>query len=188
MYCERCNIDFPEGLRYCKWCGQTLGERKRVTSELYTCPSCSSQVRQGWVFCKSCGSRLQAEQPQKRSEITCPHCGTKAASSALRCARCGEDLTEPVGTPVERAPDTAKQTGACWSCGEPLEPNSLYCKSCGSAVYAGPRLSEEPQLFCPTCKSPSPVGSFNCRLCGEPLNSAQSSGLETKVHVVPGQL
>jgi hypothetical protein len=33
MYCERCNIDFTEGLRYCKWCGQTLIERHRDTSE-----------------------------------------------------------------------------------------------------------------------------------------------------------
>lgn len=184
MYCERCNIDFPEGLRYCKWCGQTLGERRRVTSELYTCPACSSQVRQGWVFCKSCGSRLEAEGGPKLAEISCPRCGTKSPSSAARCNRCGEDLTEPVAPAAEPAAE-ASQPGACWSCGEALEPNSLYCKSCGSAVYAGPRISDERQVFCAVCKSPSPVGSFNCRVCGEPLPTTPSVGLETKVHVVP---
>jgi len=175
MFCERCNIDFPEGLRYCKWCGQSLGERQRVTSELYTCPACSSQVRKGWVFCKSCGSRLDTAPPKpKTSEIFCPRCGSKSATSSLNCVRCGEDLSqfeEPVAT---REQKTATP-GGCWSCGEPLEPNSLYCKSCGSAVYAEPSDSDERKLLCPTCKSFSPVGSLDCRICGAPLEEPRNT-------------
>ena len=45
MYCERCNIDFTEGLRYYKWCGQTLIERRRDTSELQACPNCAAAVQ-----------------------------------------------------------------------------------------------------------------------------------------------
>ena len=193
MLCERCNIDFPEGLRYCKWCGETLHERKRDTSELYTCPACSSQVRQGWVFCKSCGARLNLGGPHQQTEIFCPRCGNKASTAALNCQRCGEDLTQPV-SPQQGAEDTSKgrATGTCWSCSEPLEPNSLYCKACGSAVYAGPTIAHEGGgLLCSTCKSVSPVGSFNCRVCGAPLTAAlgadasNTSGAETKVHSVP---
>jgi formylglycine-generating enzyme required for sulfatase activity len=174
MYCERCNIDFGEGLRYCKWCGETLHERRRVTSELYTCPACSSQVRQGWLFCKSCGARLDASATTQASlELDCPRCGSKTTTTSLTCTRCGEDLTKILDSKAVPEETAAKRSaGGCWACGETLEPNSLYCKSCGSAVYAGPEAPQPPQLLCSRCKSYSPVGSLNCVSCGNPLTAS----------------
>src|ERR1700746_1152201 len=107
MYCERCNIDFPEGLRYCKWCGQGLIERRRATSELYNCPTCAATVQAAWAFCKGCG------QPLTR----------KPASGSL-----GSETGTPSTAVMARCP----------AGGDPLDRESLYCKSCGSAVYSQP--------------------------------------------------
>src|SRR5262249_59317627 len=106
MYCERCNIDFSEGLRYCKWCGQTLVERRRNTSDLHFGPNCSAAVQPKWAFCKVCGVQL-ASVPRQSVSTICPQCGTKSDSGALHCLACGHHLqaaSEAAGT---EAPSTS---------------------------------------------------------------------------------
>ena len=177
MHCDRCNVDFPEGLRYCKWCGESLVDRPRVTSELHSCPSCSAAIQPGWTFCKLCGERLHSVA----REAGCPACGAETEAGAPTCLRCGEDLT---GGPAGKiAPDPADSSvfAACSSCGEQLETGSLYCKGCGSAVY-----TEKPfggsALLCGACNSYSPLGSRVCRVCGVPL----VQGLRTVVDFPAG--
>src|SRR4029078_8965622 len=110
MYCERCSKDFPEGLRYCKWCGVPLVDHPRITSELHSCPSCSAAIQPDWVFCKACGERLHTKR------------GEHAASS--------ENAETQTATFGEAS------AGHCSACGESLDTGSLYCKACGSAAYA----------------------------------------------------
>ena len=159
MHCERCNVDFSEGLRYCKWCGEALVDRPRVTSELHTCPSCSAAIQPGWTFCKACGERLQgAGKPGTEGE--------GARSSAEKAA-------------IETETVTAK---SCTSCGERLDTGSLYCKGCGSAVYTEQTPFGGSALLCGECKSFSPLGSEVCRVCGAPLGQ----GARTVVDFRPG--
>src|SRR5881392_3752125 len=105
MHCAKCNIDFPEGLRYCKWCGEALVDRPRVTSELHTCPSCAIAVKPGWTFCKSCGERLDGSA--RASTRACPECGADLEPDSRHCPRCGEDLT---GKSPKAAPQSSADT------------------------------------------------------------------------------
>ena len=72
MHCERCNVDFSEGLRYCKWCGEALVDRPRITSELHSCPSCSAAIQPGWTFCKACGEGFRV-LPVSSRKPRAPH-------------------------------------------------------------------------------------------------------------------
>lgn len=133
MHCEQCNTDFPEGLRYCKWCGGPLVNRPRITSELHACPKCSAAIQPGWTFCKACGERLHASR--NAVGIACPNCGAPTEPGAQTCVRCGEELEgrEAPSNPQEFV-DTARMV-KCSTCGERLDTGSLYCKACGSAAY-----------------------------------------------------
>ena len=168
MHCDRCNVDFPEGLRYCKWCGESLVDRPRITSELHSCPSCSAAIQPGWTFCKLCGERLHSVASEA-GVAACPRCGAEAEAGAATCLRCGEDLT---GGPARKiAPEAADTSvfAACSSCGERLDTGSLYCKGCGSAVYTEKTPFGGSALLCGACKSYSPLGSRVCRVCGASL-------------------
>lgn len=166
MYCERCNIDFPEGLRYCKWCGQTLVERRRNTSELHFCPNCSAAVQPRWAFCKVCGVRLTTA-PRAAVVTTCPQCGTSVSPGALHCLNCGYNL-HANGEAVSEAPSTTI-IALCPTCGERIDPGSVYCKGCGAALYEQQTPFGESAIICSACQSFNPVGSSICRVCGASL-------------------
>ncbi len=174
MHCDRCNVDFPEGLRYCKWCGGALVDRPRITSELHSCPSCSAAIQPGWTFCKACGERLQGAALKPTGD-GCPRCGAGNEPDAPKCSRCGQDLTG--ASPGKGASASAEPSVAvaCTSCGEGLDTGSLYCKGCGSAVYVEHSVYTEQTpfsgsaLLCGACNSYSPLGSRVCRICNAPL-------------------
>src|ERR1051326_5475827 len=132
MYCDRCNIDFSEGLRYCKWCGQTLVERKRVTSELNACPTCQATVKPSWVFCKSCGVRLTGEHAHETSESALALAPEMASTSLM---------------------------AKCSACGEKVDTGSVYCKGCGAALYEKQTPFGSSAMLCGLCQSYSPLGS-----------------------------
>lgn len=177
MHCDKCNIDFPEGLRYCKWCGEALANRPRVTSELHACPSCSATVEPNWTYCKACGERLHgaANEP---SGVVCPECGAFSEPGARNCSRCGEDLTG--GHDTQAAQDSADTIVivACSSCGEPLDTGSLYCKACGSAVYTEQAHFGGSAMLCGACNSYSAVGSRVCQVCGAPFAQASQTAVD----------
>jgi formylglycine-generating enzyme required for sulfatase activity len=168
MHCDRCNVDFPDGLRYCKWCGEALVDRPRITSELHSCPSCSAAIQPGWTFCKACGERLQTTA-SRPAAVLCPACHAENEADAAKCSRCGEDLgAARAGKGVSDSADTAVIAN-CAACGERLDTGSLYCKGCGSAVYTDQTPFGGSALLCGSCNSYSPRGSRACRVCGTPF-------------------
>jgi len=163
MYCARCNVDFTEGLRYCKWCGQTLEDRRRATGELTTCPQCTAPVQAKWTFCKVCGARLNTDASQPTT-TTCSSCGTALGPGMIHCLKCGENQTHAFSellTDRERPPTSA--IASCPTCGERIEPGTLYCKGCGTALYD---QSVTPLLICTVCKSNNSPDATACRTCG----------------------
>src|SRR6185503_15989558 len=173
MYCEKCNVDFAEGLHYCKWCGEALTDRPRVTSELHTCPSCATAIQPSWAYCKACGEPLQAARRDSVA-VACPRCGAPTSPGAETCLRCGEDLTDGAGKSSQDSEATASIM-TCPSCSERLDTGSLYCKACGSAVYTQPEVPfGGSAMLCSACNSYSPVGSQICRVCQTPFAQAYS--------------
>lgn len=176
MHCEKCNTDFPEGLRYCKWCGGPLVDRPRITSELYACPSCAAAIQPGWAFCKACGERLHGGS---RGSVvsSCPKCGAPTDPAAPNCVRCGEDLDGGRATQnVQDFKGTAIMA-KCSTCGEGMDTGSLYCKACGSATYIEETPQGGPAIQCGACNTYNPIGSRACGKCGAPF----VQGARTKV-------
>lgn len=168
MYCDKCNTDFPEGLRYCKWCGGPLVNRPRITSELHACPSCSAAIQPGWMFCKVCGERLHGAS-RESVVTTCPKCGAPTDPSAQACVRCGEDLDGRQATQNVQDFKGTALIAKCSTCGERVDTGSLYCKACGSAAYTEETQPRGTALQCSACNSYSPIGSAACRICGAPF-------------------
>ena len=172
MYCDRCNIDFPEGLRYCKWCGQAL-TRPRTTSELHLCPSCADPIQPGWAFCKGCGTKIGAPARERISAAACANCGSAVEPNAVVCVRCGYEINRaspqpPAPPPAKTGSDTAV-IAHCGACGDLLEPNTMYCKGCGAPTYGSSSAFGPSSLLCKVCNSRSPLGSVACRVCGNIL-------------------
>jgi formylglycine-generating enzyme required for sulfatase activity len=164
MYCGSCNTEFPEGLRYCKWCGQALLPGSGNLSESGTCPGCGWATQPDWAYCRRCGARLVAD----RAARTCPRCYQAVSPQSRYCPRCGQDLMKS----LSRATTTmAPSGGFCQVCGEQLSSGLRYCKGCGSAVatssqYAQQPLPEHSSVLCAVCHSHNPPGSSTCKVCG----------------------
>jgi gamma-glutamyl hercynylcysteine S-oxide synthase len=131
MYCERCNAEFHEEMKYCKWCGQTLIERQGGTAPVPKCSSCASPLQPGWTFCNTCGAKVTTDAQAAASPL-CLRCGAVVSPGATSCLRCGHRFT------TERsAIQDAGHPGSvqyCLTCGEALEAGKLYCKTCGAPV------------------------------------------------------
>ena len=182
MHCDRCNIDFPEGLHYCKWCGQALVDHPRVTSELHTCPSCAVAVQPAWTFCKSCGERLHKAVSETAGNA-CPECGVKVEPGARNCSRCGQDLTGEATNQVAQGSADTMVMVTCPSCGDYVEVGTLYCKACGSAVYSQETPFGDSALLCGACNSYSPFGSRACRVCGAHIAQAPQTVVDRPAFV-----
>lgn len=59
MYCERCQIEYPEGKKFCRQCGEPLKPRAPAhLREATLCPNCGAQILPRAKFCGSCGTSL----------------------------------------------------------------------------------------------------------------------------------
>jgi gamma-glutamyl hercynylcysteine S-oxide synthase len=136
MYCERCNAEFHEEMKYCKWCGQTLIERQGGTAPVQKCSSCATPIQPGWTFCNTCGTKLP-QTAKAASSPLCLRCGAVVSPGASSCLRCGHRFT------TERsAIQSVSGAQYCLTCGEVLEPGKLYCKTCGAPVQNASAPSE----------------------------------------------
>src|SRR6266508_2104667 len=69
--CQKCNIEFPDASRFCKFCGSNLtneeitihspsvqSDQTTDSSSALTCQNCGTAHRIGAGFCKACGRPL----------------------------------------------------------------------------------------------------------------------------------
>jgi iron(II)-dependent oxidoreductase len=128
MYCERCNAEFHEAMKYCKWCGQTLIERQGSTAPVQKCTSCATPIQEGWTFCNACGTKVTPVARLSSSPL-CLRCGAVVSPGASNCVRCGHRFT------TERsALQNIGNRQHCLTCGEVLDAGQMYCKTCGAPV------------------------------------------------------
>ncbi len=132
MYCERCNAEFSEAMVYCKWCGQTLIERRTITVEVRKCHSCSTPLQEGWTFCNSCGAQSPSAGQEPASPM-CLRCGAVISPGATICLQCGHRVSSERGA-IQQANETAI-IQYCLSCGDTMEAGKMYCKTCGAPIY-----------------------------------------------------
>ena len=53
-HCPKCNLEFPDSLRFCGSCGGSLSDSLR-------CASCGELTEGKWTFCTSCGKPLSPD-------------------------------------------------------------------------------------------------------------------------------
>jgi formylglycine-generating enzyme required for sulfatase activity len=176
MYCNKCNADFPDDVRFCKWCGERLSRRARATTKLGQCPHCGDPVQENWAFCKSCGRRLISTTPHL--DLICPQCGSIAEAGDVYCANCGQGVASPPSVPEQAPPTPApadlSDVAFCPVCGDPVVSKTGYCKSCGSSLRrAQPAPEPSPSgrfRVCGHCESKNSSDLTVCRTCGTPID------------------
>ena len=90
MYCRTCDIEYPNSLRFCKYCGEGLVARESVGTQY--CPACGSTVEREWAFCNECGVDLATLGAQPKDEI-CLSCSATVKRGWMFCKQCGEQVT-----------------------------------------------------------------------------------------------
>lgn len=64
MCCERCQIEYPEGKKFCRQCGESLKPKATtLPGEAVRCPSCGASVLPKVKFCGACGTSLVGLEP-----------------------------------------------------------------------------------------------------------------------------
>src|SRR5215203_4064683 len=129
MYCRLCDIEYPNSLRFCKWCGGGLVAREAVANQ--HCPSCGSETEREWVFCNECGVDLATLGAQPK-DVVCPACSANVRKGWMFCRQCGEQVA------TERAGEK------CPSCSAGVRESWTFCKQCGTRVKGeevDPRLA-----------------------------------------------
>ncbi|HKF58641.1 MAG TPA: SUMF1/EgtB/PvdO family nonheme iron enzyme [Blastocatellia bacterium] len=185
MYCERCNIDFPESLRYCKWCGQHLIRRAQATSHIRRCQNCGHAVKSAWSYCRSCGTQLVTTVPQP--DVFCAGCGNLVEPPGLICKVCGLEVqqeSEPDADLVAALYSEPSSYAYCASCGVRLDPQSNRCTKCGLPVTRRHLVTDALQT-CPICKTQNRRGTGICSGCGAAL-SADSGTASDLMPRAPG--
>lgn len=56
-FCPKCKKEFPSG-KFCKYCGQTLEDKKREQQEL-KCSNCGCPLSEKNKFCTKCGTKIK---------------------------------------------------------------------------------------------------------------------------------
>ncbi len=121
MYCRTCDIEYPNTLRFCKYCGEGLVARESVGTQY--CPACGSTVEREWAFCNECGVDLATLGAQPKDEI-CLSCSATVKRGWMFCRQCGEQAAS------DRAPHR------CPNCNAGVRDGWVYCKQCGVGVSA----------------------------------------------------
>ncbi len=156
MFCQKCNLHYPDHLSFCRRCGQPLA---RSTSDhavdSHCCTRCGARVVRGENFCQQCGNRTGVAL-QDTVIGACYHCGTSWRSGWHFCKNCGLDrkraLLLSTSSPSSSASPTIALVAAkpslletvedfaeaakvsCQFCGAEAKPYSRFCESCGKRL------------------------------------------------------
>lgn len=152
MFCQKCNLHYPDHLSFCRRCGQPLSHSTaEQTVDSHCCTRCGARVVRGENFCQQCGNRIGVAL-QDTVIGACYHCGTSWRSGWLFCKNCGLDRKRalllstslpssslsPAGAkanliePSEGFSEIAKVN--CQFCGAEAKPYSRFCESCGRRI------------------------------------------------------
>jgi hypothetical protein len=63
-FCQKCNVEYKQGKKFCKRCGTPLSSSPRPPY----CRKCNIEYEQGDKFCKECGSSLIIQKKSKEEQ------------------------------------------------------------------------------------------------------------------------
>lgn len=144
MYCNACNLEYSDELKFCRSCGQPLVRNPgEPVTESLCCTRCGARLVRGEKGCQLCGARTGA-LGQETVTGSCHNCGTYWRSSWLFCKRCGLDRDRALQLTLAAASKTSAFNAGvtreivadanaprCSYCGAEIMPHSHFCENCG---------------------------------------------------------
>ena len=107
--CTKCGSQLPDGVKFCKNCGDDLSKQRAVVpNELSenVCQECGAVISGKAKFCKNCGADIRKQkrdvyvEPDKN---ICPRCGAKMAENTKFCKNCGAETGKKIVKAVQNA-------------------------------------------------------------------------------------
>ena len=150
--CQRCNLNFPDSLKFCEACRGALNE---VASP--SCPACGAVAQPGWKFCVKCRSPLMTAGPDNPSSSTSrpvppptllmpTPTTTPSASTQSEAATASP---QPTMSPRQANVTIPQIRVRCRSCRKLVDEDSEFCEFCGANMFeetvtSGPSESPAP--------------------------------------------
>ena len=132
------------------------------------CPTCNNPIQPEAAFCDNCGTPLSSipampsggvAAPVAGGGVVCPQCHTPAMPGEAFCGNCGASLAQAAvapATPVYTPPvapvasfSSGGSANVCARCHTPLQPNSMFCDSCGAPVSSVAAPQQTPPSWPP---------------------------------------
>jgi gamma-glutamyl hercynylcysteine S-oxide synthase len=186
MYCNACNLEYSDELKFCRSCGQPLVRNlgEPVTESL-CCTRCGARLVRGEKGCQLCGART-GTLGQETVTGSCHNCGTYWRSSWLFCKRCGLDRDRALQLTLAAASKTSAfnagvtreivadaSVARCNYCGVETTPHSHFCENCGMRQSGGANGAPPPAQRTLTNPPSSKADPLAATIEEEPLISVK---------------
>ena len=144
-HCQRCNLNFPDSLRFCESCGGALGQAVSLR-----CPACGETAQPGWKFCVKCRAPLPSSSTgdlaNAAERSTLPPTVPLVSPTLSPTAPLHEDETTHSS---QRATISDAQVRVrCRSCRKLVDEDAEFCEFCGASMFetTAPLLTPSAQL------------------------------------------
>ncbi|GEM_PF-1991808 len=129
--CKRCNLNFPDSLKFCEACGGALVEVATLR-----CPACGDAVQPGWKFCAKCRSPLPSVGTGDLSQAVQTHSQQSSIPIAPPDMNATARLPEEPITRSTHPENVSSQIRVrCRSCRNLVDEDSEFCEFCGASMF-----------------------------------------------------
>ena len=151
-HCQRCNLNFPDSLKFCESCGGALGSAVSLR-----CPACGETAQPGWKFCVKCRAPLPSsgtgDLSRAAESSTLPPTVPLISPQLSATAPLHEDETT---LSSQRATVSDAQICVrCRSCRKLVDEDAEFCEFCGASMFETTAPIATPLAQLPTA-APTP--------------------------------
>ena len=175
--CQRCNLNFPDNLKFCESCGSALVEASSPSSGSLRCPACGEPAKAGWKFCVKCRTPLlgttgdltqsnrPAPSPTLQLETPVASNVTRQPTEQAPSVSSQATLSMPrTPAPQEPTVTTPQIRVRCRKCRNLVDEDAEFCEFCGAPMFedtASEVTQTSSQSLPPSPPSPSqPARSY----------------------------
>lgn len=147
--CPRCNLNFPDSLKFCEACGGALTQVASLR-----CPACGEAAQPGWKFCVKCRSPLPSSQTGDQSRAA------ERPTPPPTVPLVSSDITATAPLRTEETTRSSQQATVsdaqirvrCRSCRNLVDEDSEFCEFCGASMFEDTVTTRTP----PPVQTPPP--------------------------------
>ncbi len=130
--CSRCNLNFPDSLKFCESCGGPLGSAISLR-----CPACGETAQPGWKFCVKCRAPLPSagtgDLSRATERSTLPPTVPLVSPDLSATAPLHEDEITLSSQPANVS--DAQIRVRCRTCRKLVDEDAEFCEFCGASMF-----------------------------------------------------